>query len=313
MFVGFALALGAGAAQAAEGVIQINHQRATAGGVTAGDAAGYPVTISESGSYRLTGNLTLADENTDGIEITADGVTVDLNGFEIAGSTTCSAFVCSPLGTGDGITSTAAAVTVKNGAVQGAGGSGIVLTGPGSRVRDVTARYNGAAGISVQNSLISGCSAMQNGGVGLVASLGSRVEGSNSLTNALHGISLLDSTAEGNAANGNNLDGINAIRSVVVNNVTSFNGDTGIDIADQALAMGNVAHSNVTYGINCTGTAGGCAMIDNVVTNNNVGGLNASIETGYKGNVINGNTATVTGGQGVQLGLNYCDNNTTCP
>jgi len=48
-----------------------------------GDAAGFPVTISEVGSYRLTGNLSIG--STDAIEITADNVTLDLNGFLIIG------------------------------------------------------------------------------------------------------------------------------------------------------------------------------------------------------------------------------------
>ena len=48
-----------GQALAVDGVIEINQARALAGGVTAGDSAGFPVTLSASGSYRLTGNLTV--------------------------------------------------------------------------------------------------------------------------------------------------------------------------------------------------------------------------------------------------------------
>jgi hypothetical protein len=44
---------------AVDGVIEINQSRALAGGVTPGDAPGFPVTISARGSYRLTGNLDL--------------------------------------------------------------------------------------------------------------------------------------------------------------------------------------------------------------------------------------------------------------
>ena len=42
-------------AWAVDGVIEINQHRALAGGVTAGDTAGFPVTLSQRGSYRLTG------------------------------------------------------------------------------------------------------------------------------------------------------------------------------------------------------------------------------------------------------------------
>ena len=78
-------------AAAADGVIEINQAGAMQGGVTAGDtAAGFPVTISEFGSYRLTGNLTVADAGTTAIEVTSGDVTIDLNGFIISGMTTCS-------------------------------------------------------------------------------------------------------------------------------------------------------------------------------------------------------------------------------
>src|SRR5438046_162421 len=45
----------AGASYASDGVVEINQARALAGGVTRGDAPGFPVTISQPGSYRLTG------------------------------------------------------------------------------------------------------------------------------------------------------------------------------------------------------------------------------------------------------------------
>ena len=74
-----ALALGLGLALASravavDGVIEINTAKALAGGVTTGDTPGFPVTISESGSYRLTGNLTVSGgdpSTTSGIVVTA--------------------------------------------------------------------------------------------------------------------------------------------------------------------------------------------------------------------------------------------------
>ena len=64
-------------ARAVDGVIEINQARALAGGVTPGDAAGFPVTITASGSYRLTGNLTV-DENTTAISVTAAAKSVTI-------------------------------------------------------------------------------------------------------------------------------------------------------------------------------------------------------------------------------------------
>src|SRR5947208_13936545 len=85
---------------AVDGVVLINQSAALAGNVTPGDTPGFPVTISVSGSYRLSGNLTVPDANTTAIQITADDVTIDLNGFAIAGPTVCggSPTTCSTTG-----------------------------------------------------------------------------------------------------------------------------------------------------------------------------------------------------------------------
>src|ERR1700704_150875 len=74
---------------AVDGVVLIDQNRALAGNVTPGDAPGFPVTISQPGSYRLSGNLTVPDINTTAIEITAENVTLDLNGFSIVGPFVC--------------------------------------------------------------------------------------------------------------------------------------------------------------------------------------------------------------------------------
>ena len=72
-------------ALAVDGVVEINQARAEAGGVTATDTPGFPVTIDQSGSYRLTGNLTVSSATTEAIEVRDDRVTIDLNGFSIVG------------------------------------------------------------------------------------------------------------------------------------------------------------------------------------------------------------------------------------
>src|SRR5262245_52284714 len=69
-------------ALAVDGVIEINHAAAIAGGVTPGDGPGYPVTISQPGSYRLTGPL--SPSSVSAIRITASDVTLDLNEFRVS-------------------------------------------------------------------------------------------------------------------------------------------------------------------------------------------------------------------------------------
>jgi len=97
--------LGSVPAFAIDGVVLIDQNHALAGNITPGDAPGFPVTISQSGSYRLAGNLTVPDLNTTAIQITADFVTLDLNGFSIIGPAVCTSnpSKCPPPGTGIGV------------------------------------------------------------------------------------------------------------------------------------------------------------------------------------------------------------------
>ena len=74
---------------AVDGVVLIDQKLARAGNVSPGDTPGFPVTISQPGSYRLSENLIVADAATTAIHITADNVTLDLNGFSIIGPTIC--------------------------------------------------------------------------------------------------------------------------------------------------------------------------------------------------------------------------------
>ena len=149
-------------AGAVDGTKLIDHAKALAGGTTPGDAAGYPVTISQPGSYRLSSNLLQPDPNTDVIVITASNVTLDLNGFAILGATECSADR-SPTCVGGGSAVTIlqpgrgivggdnlSNVTVRNGTVQGMGNAGILLIGGGILVEYVHARSNAFGGIMIR-------------------------------------------------------------------------------------------------------------------------------------------------------------------
>src|SRR5438270_9518468 len=81
---------------------------AFAGNVTPGDTPGFPVTISQPGSYRLSGNLTVPDANTTAISVTDNNITIDSQGFSILGLTTgvgVPVTSCSPAGNGQGVSS----------------------------------------------------------------------------------------------------------------------------------------------------------------------------------------------------------------
>ena len=158
--------------QAADGVIEINQAIVEANG-------GFPYVISEPGSYNLTGNLTVPDENTSAILVQADDVTLDLNGFAIIGPVQCTAengsVSCSPEGTGVGVAAPSAFPTVvRNGSVRGMGLGGVIITF--GRVEGIRALENGDRGIYLQQSgVVRGCLAELNGRAGIVITEASSV------------------------------------------------------------------------------------------------------------------------------------------
>jgi hypothetical protein len=139
----------AGAVSKDAGVILINQAQAAAGGVTSCDTPGFPVTICTSGSYRLSGDLSVP-AGTEAIEITASNVSLDLNGFTIllpaSGSTPS---ICSIRAMG-----TLSLIRIQNGILSG-GDCGIQLgSASNSVVSDVTIETNvvttsGASGITI--------------------------------------------------------------------------------------------------------------------------------------------------------------------
>ena len=113
-------------AQSLDGVVTITQASAAAGGVTPGDAPGFPVTISRPGHYRLGGPLTVATEGQSAIQIVTDRVTLDLNGHSISGPATCTGsnpnmLYCQMTGNaGAGVSApTRSQIRVHNGRVRG--------------------------------------------------------------------------------------------------------------------------------------------------------------------------------------------------
>jgi hypothetical protein len=126
------------AALATDGVSEINHVCAVGPGCFAGDTAGYPVQITQPGSYRLTSNLAVPG-GASGVQLHAAGIDLDLGGFEIAGPVVCNP-TCPALGSGSGVEpggSGGSRCAVSNGKIRGFARDGIELTSLG-RVEDVT-------------------------------------------------------------------------------------------------------------------------------------------------------------------------------
>jgi hypothetical protein len=88
VFVIVSMALAPWWVLAQNGVVLINQATVAATGVNR-STGGFPHTITQPGSYQLSGNLTVP-ANTDAIDIVANNVTLDLNGFSIIGPVVCS-------------------------------------------------------------------------------------------------------------------------------------------------------------------------------------------------------------------------------
>ena len=215
--VAICLLLGAAAARAADGVIEINQASIEAAG-------GFPIEITESGSYRLTGNLTVDDVNTTAIWVRTPYVTVDLNGFSIQGPVECEfGESCDQAGTGAGVW----------------GGIELPQLGPDGVMQcTIDAVPGGHAGVEVRNGVISGM-----GGDGVGAIFEGRVESIRVISNGGHGIEVSDSVVTGCVVSRNGLEGIAGGNSLIERNVVAGSGGVGIRAFGGAV-IGNQARGN---------------------------------------------------------------------
>lgn len=126
-------------------------------------------TITEPGSYVLSGVLTQHDPDASVILVQAQDVTIDLAGFGIVGSG------ASATGSGEGISSGQFNTYVHSGFVRGVAGAGVFLTS--GVVRDVRVRDVGGTGIAA--TLVRDCLVDDAVGWGIKAAtvLDSRVMG----------------------------------------------------------------------------------------------------------------------------------------
>lgn len=307
------VAMGLSSAQPAAaqaGVREINQICATQTGCFPGDDPGYPVSVTQSGSYRLTSNLsrlTNGSMNSSMIEVSAPDVELDLGGFRIA----CSSFLvnteCS--GSGRGVHSTESGTTVRNGTIKGMASDGLYLSG-GGRVSKVSALANGGRGIWTSSaSIVENCRSIENGGEGILTGSTSTVRDSVSRSNESNGLRTSgDSVIRGNTSTDNGGAGVSTgTGSTVTDNVANSNEGDGFSLTSSqiastngGLAKGNVAIGNGGYGFDSSLSIGGFTfsqstwgLIDNVARRNN-----------DEGEQIRG---------GVELGQNLCGVDISCP
>jgi hypothetical protein len=275
LMTGFALLFFASPALAVDGVLEINQTCAVQTGCFSGDSAGFPVTISASGSYRLTGNLSVPDANTTAIEVirlsfeerNVTPVSIDLGGFALIGPTRCDsggdAVTCAPTGNGRGIDG--------RWRIDLGGGSGIAGSSNQMHIHDGSVIGMGNVGISVGNSsTVERVSVSQNGSLGINAGASSLLRDNIVRTNAAIGIRTASDCS-------------------VIGNVVGANGGDGIN--GGGLILRNEIAFNVGFGLHCLGNP----------------------DDGYGHNVFRSNQAgTITAGC-ADMGGNVCNGSLTCP
>jgi hypothetical protein len=220
--------------------------------VTPGDAPGFPISITVSGSYKLSGNLTVPNENTTAIDIT-NGVataTIDMNGFSINGPTVCDISiptVCAPVASGSsifdpgvGIRSGATqALSIRNGAIVGMGRYAIFVFGaPVVHVDAIQVRHTGLGGILIGSGSVVNSEISRTGGIA---------------------VSLNQGLVKGNYINRNADDGVasTGFPITVVDNTIGQNGGAGIDFASTGSYSGNTLYSNLGGSISGSGNQTG--------------------------------------------------------
>ncbi|MEM7166738.1 MAG: hypothetical protein AAF581_14825 [Planctomycetota bacterium] len=191
--------------------------------------------ITSAGSYYLSGNVQGA-AGFHGIEIAANNVTLDLNGYRLLGVA----------GSLSGIASSGQRiqVTVSNGTIRDWDAHGVFLDGASLRVEDVMATGCGGWGINLVTfgHAVVDCQARDNGG--LIASTGGiRVDG--------------DGLVSGCISQGNTGTGFQTGTKSLVVDCLSTSQTTGVTAGTNSLLRGNMignVSSNVTTG---------CTLIDN--------------------------------------------------
>jgi Right handed beta helix region len=316
--ISFAL-MASNVAWSADGLIEINQARALAGSLNGDpllDPPGFPVHLSEGGSYILTSDLIVPTADTSAIALytaagaaVADPVSLDLNGFSIVGPGTCtgegSAISCSE-STGVGIDTVGVGTTiVRNGRISGFGTGVWLRTGDagGCILRDLVVAGNTNIGIVLSGyyspCIVSGSDVRKNGTYGLVQWPATivrdstiRGNGENGLQSQLSPLAAFRATIRGNGGRGINLNGRSLM---VVDSSIGFNTLQGVltGASPHYILLGNSIYGNTGNQLEF----GACGAFSNSVIASGGGGT----------------TVVHPCPPSISMGPNLCDGSLTCP
>jgi parallel beta-helix repeat protein len=285
----------------------------------------YHFVINRAGSYYFSANLGVTKAN--GIQISAEGVTLDLEGFEISR-------VSGATGNGIEILATSHRATISHGTIKGftrgiqsledATGfpqaSGLydvavsrctntgIITGTGAILQACRAHDNSGTGFQVATaSTLTECTATKNGSIGIFVGGPSSLLNCGAYSNDGPGIS----TAAGN---------------VVKGCVANFNkGSSGISVGQNSIVVDCSALSNTSTLATSAGitTSTGCSVLNCTSANNaSTAALTPTTGMGFglgAGSMIRGCVAWANKGNGIRISAssiardNQCDSNGNGP
>jgi hypothetical protein len=218
--------------------------------------AGPHFTITQPGSYYLTGNITVTTG--DGILINASDVNLDLNGFTIASTLTGSS-----AGSAIGGNTSISRITVRNGSIFSgttvpapmsldplslAGFRDGILLGSESLVSAVHIRGVGRFGIYVfRRGIIENCTTFYTGSTGILAEEGS-VRNSNATLSGGVGIQASTGTVTSCIAGSNLSSGIFAFNGTISYCTATSNGEHGFSVLGSVISNSR-ADGNFKNGI----------------------------------------------------------------
>ena len=237
--------------------------------------------IVASGSYYLTDSL-FVGVGKNGIEIAANEVSIDLNGFEIVGG----------LGSLDGIVGSGSGFSVRNGSIHDLGGDGVDFVSGISNVgtlEDLKVYSNVGDGIACyEGFVIRNCVVRSVGGSGIRIDYGGSVSDCVATYCDFAGIDGGQGVVISNCASNYNLYGIEATSGCKVFGCTTvFNSGDGIRVGSDSLIQGNVCDSNGNGG---DGAGIHAVFSDARIEGNTCTDNDRGIDVDLTGNIILRNT-----------------------
>jgi hypothetical protein len=184
-------------------IIIITQAKANAGGITPADTAGFPVTLSVPGAYRLDTNLTVPLGKV-GIAVRTHYVDIDMNGFRLYGWNSAGT---QRLGV-TGVDATFGVSKIHDGFISGFASEGIRLRGNSNQwvIENMTIQSNGTEGIdsaSIGYTRVLNSTIDANGTYGILCGDYCHVEGSIVASNQIDGVLMRSGLVLGNTIAGN--------------------------------------------------------------------------------------------------------------